>query len=340
MTSWGRLLPVAAAGLLIAGGAQAAEVRVYGQAHLAASHLDDGDDYSALNLSSNASRIGFRATHDFSDALRGMIQIEGQVDLDSNNNTSLTSRDSFGALIGDWGMVRAGYFDTPVKVASRRVDLFGNQLGDSRNLVRGNYAGNQGFDERFKNSIAYRTPSFGGLTADLHYSVETQSNSDAEDGNKNDAFSAALSYLQGALFVSLGYERWNFEDADAERDIIRLSGYYDLADFRFTALAQTASDPDDNAYGVGVRYRLTPQIFLKAQYYLLDADDSDFDADLLAVGVDYRYVQNLTFYLNVAQISNDTTQTLAPWREASTLSRAGAADETARGVALGMIYSF
>ncbi|MCC5811716.1 MAG: porin [Ectothiorhodospiraceae bacterium] len=334
------VLPIAAAAVLTFSGVQASEVRVYGQAHLAASHLDDGDDYSAFNLSSNASRIGFRVTHDFSDALRGMIQIEGQIDLDSNNNTSLTSRDSFGALMGDWGMLRVGHFDTPVKVVSRRVDLFGNQLGDSRNVVRNNYDGLQGFDERFRNSLAYRTPSFNGLTVDLHYSVETQNNNNAADDNDNSALSAAVSYLQGPVYVALGHERWSFENSDLERDITRLSAYYDVAAFRFTALAQTASDPDDNAYGLGVRYRLTPQVFLKAQYYMLDADDSDFDADMVAVGIDYRYVNNLTFYLNYAQISNDSVQTLAPWREASTLSQPGGEGDTARGVALGMIYSF
>ncbi len=320
--------------------APTSNIEIYGSAHLAVSYLDDGEDYSALNLSSNASRIGFRTGHEFSPALRGVIQIEGQVDLDSNNNTSLTSRDSYGALIGNWGMVRAGYFDTPMKVISRRVDMFSNQVGDTRNLVRDNYSGLQGFDERFRNGIGYRSPSIDGFIMDLHYSVETQSNGNAANDNRNSAVSAALTYTHDGAYLALGHERWRFAEHEREREILRLSGYYDLGDFRVSGLAQRTTAPDNRALGLGVAYRFSGAIMLKSHYYRLQAEESDESSDLLALGVDYRYATNLRFYMNYARMANREWQALSPWRAASTLGQPGAAGETASGLALGTIYTF
>lgn len=323
------------------GTVQAADVAIYGQAHLATSYLDDGADYSARNLSSNASRLGFRARHDAGPDLRAVMQLEAALLLDGSGNENLTSRDSFLGLEGGWGLLRGGLFDTPNKRLRGNVDLFGNQVGDARNIVRGNYGGNQGFDERFRKGIAYRTPQVNGFLADVHYSVDSQENGNAEDGNENDAWSASVSYQQGPAYAAIAHERWNFEESDDERDVTRIAAYYDIAAFRLTGFAQTASDPDDNAYGLGVRYALLPVVLLKAQYFRLDADDGDFDADMIAVGADYRYSPQLQFYLNYARIDNDDGQSLQPWVAGSSLERRiDATGEAADAVAVGAMYRF
>lgn len=337
-----RLLVSGALLSLAAAPALANDIKIYGQAHLAGSYLDNGAggaaDYSAFNISSNASRLGFRANHEFNENLRGIAQIEGQVDFDSNHSRSLSSRNTFLGLGGNWGEVKIGHMDTPMKNLRSRTDLFGNQVGDARNVIQ------SGFDSRFKNSVLYTSPSFAGVTADLHYSVETDSNDSAVDGNKNDAYSVSLTYRQGPLYAAAAYEQWNFADpTTSDRDAVRVAAYYDIANVRVTGLAHFASydsGDDSNTYGVGVRYALTPQIALKAQYYMLDSDAANSDADLIAVGADYLAAKNLRFYLNYAQVANDPGTTRAPWATASTLNTPGVADETARAVALGVIYNF
>ncbi|MFV8833436.1 porin [Aquisalimonas sp. APHAB1-3] len=334
-----RLPLVAALALGVSGiTAAQADIEVYGQAHLAFSHLDDGDDYSAFNLSSNASRIGFRAGHDVSPNLRALVQLEGQVDFDTDNNETFTSRDSFVGLESGWGLLRAGRFDTPNKTLRSRTDLFGNQVGDARNIVRGEYTG-QGVDERFRNGIAYRTPSFGGVFVDLHYSVDTGDDDNAADSNDDDAWSASLTYQQGPVYAAVAHERWN-EGGERVREATRVAGSYDLADLRVTALAQTTGRPSDDAFGVGLRYALVGNIFLKGQYYVLSADDSDQDADMIAVGADYHYSDELRFYLNYAQIDNEDGQDRQPWVQASTLTGTETVGETAHSVAAGLVYNF
>lgn len=347
------VLTLLAGGVMAGTGmAQAADVTIYGRAHLATSYLDDGADYSAANFSSNSSRIGFRVGHELRPGVRGLIQLEGGVNFSNTEDESFTSRDSFAGLEGDWGLLRGGRFNTPNKVVRGRVDLFGDQVGETRNIVRGNYrldpsdsdTALEGFDERFRRGIAYRTPMVGGFFADVHYSFDTASSANAADGNENDAWSASVTYHDGPLYAAVAHERWNREQGDDERDVTRFAAYYDVAAFRLTGFAQTASDPDDNAYGAGVRYALRSDVHLKGQYYWLDADDGDFDADMIAMGVDYRYSPELQFYVNYARIDNDDLQTRQPWVAASPLEQSGGDDfvagETAYAVAFGAIYNF
>lgn len=323
--------------------ALAADMKIYGQAHLAGSYLDNGAsgaaEYSALNISSNSSYLGFRANYDFNEHLRGIAQIEGDVKFDGEGDNAIYSRNTFLGLGGAWGEVKIGRMDTPLKVLRSRVDLFGNQVGDARNVMDGS------FDKRFKRSILYTSPTFYGLTADLHYSTETEKSEGAVDGNDNDAWSASLTYRQGPLYAAVAYEQWNYQDKAEERDATRVAVSYNIADVvRITGFAHFASyeqREDANTYGIGVRYALTPQVALKAQYYTLDSDANNADADLIAVGVDYQAAKNLRFYLNYAQVSNDENTSFAPWRSGSTLNKvSGVSDETAKAVAVGAILSF
>lgn len=101
-------------------------------------HLDDGDE-SGGNVSSNSSRLGFRASTEVQPGLTAFMQAETNIRYDEGGGSTWASRDSFVGLRGDdWGRVR---------------------IGDIRNLTRTATGGpdeaNIGnvFDERFKNGV-------------------------------------------------------------------------------------------------------------------------------------------------------------------------------------------
>ncbi len=310
---------------------------IYGRAHLSVDYLDNGDD-GAVNVSSNSSRLGFRGNAELDYGLTAIYQIETQIDFD-DSGTEFATRDTFGGLRGDFGMLRVGKFDTPLKTLRGRVDFFGDQVGDARNIVR-NRAQGQGFDERFRNSIHYQTPSFGGVFVDLQYSTSTEDQ--YTSNNDNDAFSASISYREGPLYAAIAYEAYNNESgvASDERDMVRAAISYDFGVIRVAGMVQSASDPDDNAYGIGARWAVTPTTGLRAQYYMLDADDSDFDANLFAIGVDHRLGRAATVYANYAFVSNDDASRVTPFREARTAGSQGVAGEDISAFSVGMIYNF
>src|SRR5574340_529554 len=117
---------------------------------------------SDLQFSSNASRIGFKGAEDLGGGLSAIWQIESGVSVDEGSG-SWASRNTFLGLKGGFGTVLAGNHDTPLKPVGRAVDLFGDTMADSRNVLGG------GSDMRAKNTVAYITPSFSGLTIAAAY---------------------------------------------------------------------------------------------------------------------------------------------------------------------------
>ena len=133
--------------------AMAADVKVYGRAHVSLDYLDDGKDYNEVGLSSNSSRLGFKAEQKLENGMTVFGQIEQEINFASgsaNDDLEFATRDTFVGLKGDFGQARVGRFDSPFKAARGPVNFFGDQLGDIRNVTR---AGNLRFDERNANTI-------------------------------------------------------------------------------------------------------------------------------------------------------------------------------------------
>src|SRR5690606_2353465 len=124
----------------------------------------DGGDYSELNISSNSSRLGFKGNHEINPNLKAFFQIEQEINFTNSNGDALTTRDTFVGLSGNFGAIQLGRFDSPFKVARGPANLFGDQVGDMKNLAR---VGDARFDERYDNTIQYTTPNFGGFNAKL-----------------------------------------------------------------------------------------------------------------------------------------------------------------------------
>lgn len=314
-----------AVGSLYTSAATAAEtpkpvISFYGQAHVSADYLDDDSD-GALNISSNTSRFGIRASYEVEPGLTVLAQVESLVRLDEGD-TDLGSRDSFVGLQGDFGLVRVGYMDSLTKQIRTKVDLFGNKIGDARNIVRG---GGVDVDKRLRNSVHYKSPAYNNFTFDVHYSSNDKKGETTTD-NKNDVINTAVTYDDKKLYVSLAYEKQSQIDTD-DTGGIRLGASYVISpNWQVTALVQRTSDfttpltagsgdnitrletpyGDRTAWGLGVRYSLD-KYSLSAQYY--SAGDADHlensGADMLALGIDRKFGKNLSVYAAYALTRND-----------------------------------
>ena len=322
-----------------------ADTTLYGRANLSVDYLDDGKDYSEVNVSSNSSRLGFKGERDFG-VVTGIFQIEGQVDFDTGSGTNIASRDTFAGIKGDWGMLRIGQFDTPFKRARGPANFFGDIVGDMRNVTRTSDFGR--FDERFNNSIHYRSPSMSGLVFDLQYSTENASAATVDGGN-NSAVSASVGYSSGPIRAALAFEQrdiFKADEYDYSADAIRLAVSYRLSsDLNIGAFYQQSENTagikgqEADAYGIGGQYRMSPSWYLNAHFFTLDADVADKDADLFAVGVEYRLDRNLRFYGVYASTSNDDASRLTSWG-GRTASPSGAAGQTASALSAGMRLDF
>jgi predicted porin len=328
------LLPVAILAALPA--VALADVTIYGRANVSLDFLDDGADYSEFNVSSNSSRLGFRATREF-DGITGIMQIEQEIDY-SNQGSNWASRDTFVGIRGDFGMLRVGKFDTPFKRARGPANLFGDQLGDMRNLTR---AGAGRFDERTPNTVHYQTPDFNGWQFNLAYSLHE--GNDAADGD-DDALSTSLTWSQGDFSLALAYERFDDERSQGGRDAIRLAAAYDINNLTLVGFFQTIDHDNDafdsEVYGIGAAYKLSDNWNVKGHYLLRSADPDDSDSGLFAIGVEHRFASQLRVYLNYAMVSNDDNANLNPWSQARTTGTPGSMGNTAKGLSLGLRFDF
>ncbi|HIZ50298.1 MAG TPA: porin [Candidatus Pseudomonas excrementavium] len=338
-----------------------ADVTVYGRAHVSTDFLDDGADYSETNISSNSSRLGFKGDHQINPNLKAFFQIEQQINFntgESDGGENFATRDTFVGVAGtNWGAVQLGRFDSPFKVARGPANLFGDQVGDMRNLTR---IGNARFDERYDNTVQYTTPSLGGFNIKLAYSIyEGQSRIVDEthpDYNEDsDAFSASLNYAAGPFEGSLAYETAEENTGRGERDGLRAAAAYKLTDaFKMVGFYQTVEYDDSDAttdqrdlwtadvYGLGGEFKFAPNTALKAMYMTRDADADNADSDMWVVGIEHKLDKAVRVYANYAVVDNDDNVALTPWSQARSADPddADASGEKATGFTVGLRYDF
>lgn len=212
-----KLIAAAVAAAVIApASVLAAGPTLYGKIRMSVDNHDNngsstaGTKYDEWSLNSNSSRIGVKGSEDLGNGMKVGYLIEWGVDMDGDES-DLTERNRAVTLSGDWGTALAGKWDTPFKTVGRKFDLFGDTIGDQRNLSK--FATT---DNRAANVVAYVTPNMNGFSATVAYVFDagtcqdTVSSACSGDNQDNDAWSFNAIYNNGPILVGLGYV--NYDD--------------------------------------------------------------------------------------------------------------------------------
>ncbi|MFO7808589.1 porin [Guyparkeria sp.] len=310
------IIAMAVAAAVAAPAAAMADTTMYGKIH-ASFDVYDGDtmedrDYG---LASNSSRIGFKGKEDISDSLAFIWQFENTVDWADGAGWG-GQRNTFVGFSGDWGTAIAGRHDTPFKGVSRKYDLFGDTVGDSRALLnsKGGTGTPEGWDLRTNNTVAYVTPDMGGFSAKAAYVTDWDLNDEDGDsipgGNNNewDAYSLSAGYSVGGFMIDAAYEQHNAGDLGDETGM-RVGAGYKMGGIKVVGLYQTTEDlagDDQDIWGLGAGYTFGKNT-IKAQYYTADDRDNNADtaADLWAVGYDYKLSKQTTVYAAYGSVEGD-----------------------------------
>jgi predicted porin len=177
-----------------------------------------GQKYYGWDLNSNArkSRLGVKGSEDLGNGLKAIYQIEFGISLTNpsgyNENSyniangdsgSISMRNSFVGLAGNWGTFLVGRHDTPLKMSTAKLDLFQDTLADYRWTV--------GFHSlRADNTIAYVSPTWAGLQ---FAGAIIPAGGATPLGVPNNAvtsiasgYSLAAIYSNGPFYASLAYE--------------------------------------------------------------------------------------------------------------------------------------
>ncbi len=211
-------------------------VTVYGVASVSYDMTSTGGaaGFSNNKVSSNTSRIGFKGNEDLGDGLSAIWQIEQLISIDGGQGAanSLATRNTFAGLAGGFGTVLLGRHDTPYKIATRAMDVFGDGIADNRgimgggvntvvggrtagtNMAAGTAATGAGasFDGRQTDVVAYISPAMSGFTGAIAYVAGAEGQT-AAGQDKGSAWSLAGLYGNGPLNVNVAYEVHNIGNA-------------------------------------------------------------------------------------------------------------------------------
>lgn len=347
------LIALAVAGAFAAPAfAASSNVDISGHLHMSMDYLD-ADTAAASgnwNVSSNASNIVFKGTEDLGGGMKAVWNVQTYFDAGATGNADgsfggtangVGSGNTYVGLNGGFGTVLLGKMEAPLKIVSRKVDLFNEQIGDSRNLTAG--AANEA---RPNNVIAYATPDMNGFNATVAYVTNLAA------GAATDTSVTALSmnafYTNGPLLLGAGYQNRDLGVAGTQDETVwRLAAGYSFGDFKVVAFWQDESDSagvakaDRNTWGLGGAYKMGPMT-LKAQFY--NRDDlgaaKNTGTDLWAVGLDYALSKRTTTYIAYASADNDSAASATAFGGGHGDNPATKLGGNPNGFSLGLIHNF
>ena len=305
------LIALAVAGVVSAPAfAATSNVDVYGKLHVGLSFYDDSN-MSDTQVSSNASRIGFKGTEDLGGGLAAIWQIESGVNLDEQNGT-WASRNSFVGLKGGFGTALIGNHDTPLKLVGRAVDLFPDTIADSRNVL------GVGSDTRGDNVVAYISPTWTGFSFAAAYSTDPVSAaSNAGDVADRSLYNLSATYANGPVFVGFGYGDGDYHEANGLGAQYRLAAGFTFGNFKLVGEYDSLEDDsttvgtlagDYDAWMVGGSFTMGAMVF-KANYMQGEYDTvgtNYIDPEQWTVGMDYNLSKRTSVYVLYADGQNIT----------------------------------
>ncbi len=317
------LIALGVAAVVAAPIAAQAGVEVYGQARASVDFVNNndttaGNEDSAISLSSNASRLGFKGDEDLGNGLTAMWQLEQEVNFDTGAAfTGGSARDTFVGVGGDFGTVMAGKLSTPYKEATSKLDIFSDTRADY-NAIMGNVAGTRVFDNRASNTIAYMSPDMNGFGAAVAYILaDTATNDDLSmttAQSDRDAYSLSGSYNNGPIFVTAAYESLNASGVGGDdASAWKLGGSYTIMDATTVGAIWESADVggaagDRDAWYLNVAHKMGDTT-LKGAIAMADeiGGVSDTGATQFTLGVAQALSKSTEVYALYSVVSNDAS---------------------------------
>lgn len=325
--------------------AQAAP-KVYGKLNLAVEKYEDDRggalttaDVDNVQVSSYASRLGVKGEDELTATLSAVYMMEWQVNGDVTG-ADLTARNRYIGLKSQaLGTIKLGAYDTNLKNAQGKIDLFNDTKGDLGAIISG--------ETRAANVIGYESPKIADAVSINVQLIPGEASGQpgatpAATANNSynglaDGISASVVYDKDDLYLAVAYDKevagnlvlTTSNLATARRDSMRLVAGYKIADLSLGALYETSTgvnesaisaavDAKETAWLLSAAYKIS-DVTLKAQYVAGDNDLAALapDAKQFTLGADYNFASKTKAYGYYTSYEYDTG--LAPATNASSI---------------------
>ena len=262
-----KLLPTMIGAALVGGMAPAvADVTVFGHLDTSVDYVDAssrGPLHSTTNLNCNTCSLGFKGSEDLGNGLKAIFKIDFQFDMTERNTgkasrvrptktttktiggistivtktkstvtnvrdtSSITDRDQWLGLAGNFGQIRFGTISTLYKSHGAMIDpiyrtsVQARTLGLQSTLHKGAGEDGQG---RAEDTFRYDSPSWNGLKVGATYTMQTET----QLNSTNTPWGAGIEYKNGPFLVFADYIT---SDNGGDDDAYKLGGKWTFGNY-------------------------------------------------------------------------------------------------------------
>ncbi len=301
-----------------------AEATLYGRINnaLVRTDFDDpaagSDEASAdgqWDVEDNSSRLGVKGSEELGDGIRGIFQIELQMETSDGGSTSrppdgFGTRLGYAGLSGGLGTLSIGRQWTPYRDSVHKTEGIWN-LADMEDWYLGEY--------RQGNMIIYTSPGLGGFGARL--ATITDGDWDAANGGKSgvDWYNASLDYNKGPLSLGLSYMEYLGEEGYSQAGL----GARYLVDNSFGMFATYEVVGESEIDGVDLDLS---SFYLMGEYYfsnnilrfgygsVRDRDELDESFGSWSVGLQHNFSKRTRIFVEY-QASDNEQGSPSDWSE-------------------------
>ncbi|WP_374488261.1 porin [Zoogloea sp.] len=389
-----KLIALAVAGLASTAAFAQSNVTVYGVADgsfdvvkVSNSAADGNNLGNTTRVSTNSSLIGFKGAESLGNGLTAVFQFESGIGFENGGSLS-ASRDSYVGVAGGFGTVVLGTLTGPTRALGSALDVNAGATGIGANTAllgklgnhlvgttdtNGSYTANAGcttrsstcasiFDTRWKNAIAYVSPTFAGLSLTAAYVANENKSTAGNLGTAAQAnttgYDVGLKYANGPVMaavtynaVDLGNNNTSFSGKSTDVADFRVGASYDFGIATVRALFDstradnysTVGKATQNVYGLGATYNVTPAGKLLAQAYFArdlkvnGSSAKDTGAKLFELGYEHSLSKRTMLKAVYAHLNNDDGAAYDFGINATGVAKAGA---TVQGLSLGLRHTF
>lgn len=384
-----KIIALAVAGLVSGAAFAQTNVTVYGTMDATFDVVkNNGKDAGGATLEPNHNRItanssflGFKGTEDLGNGLKAVFQIEGGLANDAGGGWTGTSRDTYVGLAGGFGTVVAGTLTGPTRALGAALDVHSGATGIGANSgIIGKFGGTlQGattnangdltstacgrsaaacaspFDTRWKNTIAYISPNFSGLTVVAAYVANENKDDDTVAGGARTkvntyGYDLGARYENGPVMVGLTYNKANVNNdaailglTDIEASDLRLGGSYNFGVVKVNALfdrvkvSGTGYSESQKVWGLGAQVPVGAGKIVGQYYRAKDiSGTSDTGAKLYSIGYEHSLSKRTILKAYYAKLDNDNNASYQ-FGVSPTEANAGSASS---GFQMGIRHSF
>jgi predicted porin len=262
----------------------------YGKLNISIQATEEkGESFNEMK--SNASRVGVKGKYKLDHGLTAIYRLEWQVNVNDDSKDTLTARNQWVGIQGNFGELTVGRSDTALKVSQGKFDLFNDYEGDLKHLFIG--------ENRVSDAITYKSPVFSKLQFLTSYIISDDH--EADDPFSVGVFFGDLNLKKENYFISVAHDEnmpVGFKQLDGTKTTealanTRVTGMYQFGDLRvggmYVDTEVSATGKAEDGYAANVSYKFG-KVLAKVEYQEFAGADS------ISVGADYKLGKNTKVY--------------------------------------------